>query len=120
MALRRDNCHAALDRIVMHADTLRRVKADSIIRAIRAYSCLTESGRWIERPTQVVFSVVRPAAHTIAASKFPIEALPARAREIARCPGPKRLRRANKSSKRAAANRKSGSKPEILIGGASD
>jgi hypothetical protein len=120
MAQRRDNCQAALDRIVEHADALRRVKADSIIRAIRAYSCLTESGRWVESPTQVVFSVVRPAAHTIAASKVPIAALPAAAREIARRPGPKRLRRANKSSKGTAANRKSGSKPEILIGGAAD
>jgi hypothetical protein len=120
MAQRRDNCQAALDRIVEHADALRRVKADSIIRAIRAYSCLTESGRWIESPTQVVFSVVRPAAHTIAASKVPIAALPAAAREIARRPGPKRLRRTNKSSNGAAANRKSGSKPEILIGGAAD
>jgi hypothetical protein len=120
MARRRDNCQAALDRIVEHAGVLRRVKADSIIRAIRAYSCLAESGRWIERPTQVVFSVVRPASHTMAASKVPIEALPAAVREIARRPGPKRLRRANKSSKSDAASRKSGSKPEILIGGAAD
>ena len=120
MARRRDNCQAALDRIVEHADALRSVKADSIIRAIRAYSCLTESGRWIERPTQVVFSVVRPAAHTMAASKVPMEALPAPAREIARRLGPKRVLPASKSSKSAAANRKSGSKAEILIGGAAD
>lgn len=120
MAQRRDNCQAALDRIVEHADALRRVKADSIIRAIRAYSCLTESGRWIESPTQVVFSVVRPAAHTIAASKVPFEALPAPARAIARPRVPKRLIRDTRSSKTAASDRKSSKKPQILIGGAAD
>jgi hypothetical protein len=121
MALRRDNCHSALDRIVMHADTLRRVKADSIIRAIRAYSCLSESGRWIERPTQVVFSVVKPAGHTIAASKIPFEALPDPAREVLRLQSGKPLRcAARKSSKIAARRLKSGSKSRILIGGAAD
>jgi hypothetical protein len=56
---RRVNLCAALDHIVENAENAS-VTADSVIRAIRAYSRLTPAGQWIEPPAQVVFSVARP------------------------------------------------------------
>ena len=56
---RRVNLCAALDHIVENAENAS-VTADSVIRAIRAYSRLTPKGQWIEPPAQVVFSVARP------------------------------------------------------------
>jgi hypothetical protein len=56
---RRGKLHSALDLIVESAATAK-VTADSVIRAIRAYSCLTPSGQWIEPPAHVIFSVARP------------------------------------------------------------
>jgi hypothetical protein len=46
---RRENILSALDTIVERSAEAR-VTADSVIRAIRAYSCITESGRWVEPP----------------------------------------------------------------------
>lgn len=37
------------------------VTAESVIRAIRAYSCLTDDNRWVEPTSRVEFSVARYA-----------------------------------------------------------
>jgi hypothetical protein len=55
---RRDNFRSALDEIVEKASGAT-VTGDTVIRAIRAYSCLDKEGRWAEPPKQVVFTVVR-------------------------------------------------------------
>lgn len=52
---RRANMRWALDSILEQAPG--HVNADSVIRAIRAYSCLDENNKWSEPPTQVIFSV---------------------------------------------------------------
>ncbi len=49
------NMRSALDFIIEEAETVRPT-ADSIIRAIRAYSCLDENGRWAEHPRRVIIS----------------------------------------------------------------
>jgi hypothetical protein len=66
---RRENILSALDTIVERSAEAR-VTADSIIRA---YSCITESGEWVEPPTRVVFSVVRPAPESAAGAPAPVE-----------------------------------------------
>jgi len=55
---RRENFRSALDQILENAGRAS-VTADSVIRAIRAYSCLDDSGRWTEPPKQVNFTVAR-------------------------------------------------------------
>lgn len=52
---RRANLRWALDAILEHGPG--HVNADSVIRAIRAYSCLDENNKWTEPPTEVIFSV---------------------------------------------------------------
>ncbi|MGA3294899.1 MAG: hypothetical protein ABSE45_13060 [Candidatus Acidiferrales bacterium] len=54
-AARQKNLRSVLDRILENAGTIK-VTSDSIIRAVRAYTCLTDDNQWIEPPTQVVFS----------------------------------------------------------------
>src|SRR6202521_4549265 len=55
---RRQNFRSALDLIIENAASAS-VTADSVIRAIRASSCLDDSGRWTEPPKQVNFTVAR-------------------------------------------------------------
>ena len=69
---RRENILSALDTIVERSAEAS-VTADSVIRAIRAYSCITESGEWVEPPTRVVYSVVRPAPESAAGAPAPVE-----------------------------------------------
>jgi len=52
---RRENVRSALDNIV-HKSATAKVTGDMVIRAIRAYSCLTETGEWIEPAEGVVFA----------------------------------------------------------------
>lgn len=52
---RRANMRWALDSILEQAPG--HVNADSVIRAIRAYSCLDDNNKWAEPPTSVIFSV---------------------------------------------------------------
>lgn len=68
---RRENVLSALDTIVERGAEAP-VTADSVIRAMRAYSCITESGQWVEPPTRVVFSVVRPAPESASAPRPPL------------------------------------------------
>jgi hypothetical protein len=55
---RRANVRRVLDSILEKAPGT--VTADSVIRAIRAYSCLTNDNRWVEPTSRVEFSVAKP------------------------------------------------------------
>jgi len=59
--IRQQNLRSVLDRFLerVHDAT---VSGDSIIRAIRAYSCLTPNNKWIEPPTRVIYSTERRGA----------------------------------------------------------
>jgi len=52
---RRENLHSALDAFVEAVDDVK-FTPDSILRAMRAYSCIDHHGRWTEIPTQVHIS----------------------------------------------------------------
>jgi len=70
---RRENFRSALDRIIENASDAT-VTGDTIIRAIRACSCLDNEGRWAEPPKQVVFTIVKttaPCATTTTATSSP-------------------------------------------------
>ncbi len=56
---RRENIFSALDNIVEKSEDAK-VTGDMVIRAIRAYSCVTPSGQWVEPPARVVFTTERP------------------------------------------------------------
>jgi hypothetical protein len=45
----------ALESIIEQSETCK-VTASAVLRAIRAYSCLTDDGRWVDPPKQVVIS----------------------------------------------------------------
>ncbi len=53
--------HLALGNIIEECSTCK-PSADSIIRAIRAYSCLDDQGRWVEPPRHVIISREAPPA----------------------------------------------------------
>jgi hypothetical protein len=52
---RRERLHSALDAFVESVDDVT-FTGDTILRAMRAYSCIDSYGRWTEIPTQVQFS----------------------------------------------------------------
>ena len=52
---RRERLHSALDAFVESVDDVT-FTGDTILRAMRAYSCIDSHGRWTEVPTQVQFS----------------------------------------------------------------
>jgi hypothetical protein len=52
---RREHLHSALDAFVESVDDVT-FTGDTILRAMRAYSCIDSHGRWTEIPTQVQFS----------------------------------------------------------------
>jgi hypothetical protein len=56
---RRENMRQVLDSIIERRPD--RVTADSVIHAIRAYSCLTEDNRWVEPSSRVEFAVTKTA-----------------------------------------------------------
>ena len=60
---RRENAHAALDSIVEQVDDVQ-VTGDMILRAMRAYSCLTSKGRWINPPKRIIHHLTPKAAPT--------------------------------------------------------
>jgi hypothetical protein len=57
---RRENLHSALDAFVESVDDIKPTP-DSVLRAMRAYSCIDSHGRWTEIPTQVQFSTSNDA-----------------------------------------------------------
>jgi hypothetical protein len=56
--IRRENIFTALDYIVEKSEAAK-VTGDTVIRAIRAYSCINEHGQWAEPPARVVFTTER-------------------------------------------------------------
>jgi hypothetical protein len=72
-ARRAANLRPALELIIERAGFVR-VTGDTVIRAIRAYACLSEDGRWAEPASRVVFSVARPAPHYAPAPPQPVPA----------------------------------------------
>jgi hypothetical protein len=52
---RRENRRYMLDRILESGPG--KVTAQSVIQAIRAYSCLTDDNRWVEPPTRVEYAI---------------------------------------------------------------
>jgi hypothetical protein len=52
---RRGNMRAVLDRLLDRADGAT-VTGDSIIRALRAYTCLADDQHWVEPPARVIYS----------------------------------------------------------------
>ena len=57
---RRERLHSALDAFVESVDDVT-FTGDTILRAMRAYSCIDSHGRWTEIPTQVQFSTASDA-----------------------------------------------------------
>jgi len=55
---RRENLHSGLDAFVEAVDDVK-FTGDTILRAMRAYSCIDRHGRWTEIPTQVNISTFR-------------------------------------------------------------
>src|ERR1700751_4378406 len=55
---RRQNLHSGLDAFVEAVDDVK-FTGDTILRAMRAYSCLDHHGRWTEIPTRVSISTFR-------------------------------------------------------------
>ena len=61
---RRENTRSILERILEQAaGTATRITGQTVINALRAYTCLTDDGRWVEPPSRVVFSTSPPIAH---------------------------------------------------------
>jgi hypothetical protein len=60
---RRERLHSALDAFVESVDDVT-FTGDTILRAMRAYSCIDTHGRWTEIPTQVQFSTSTDAHPT--------------------------------------------------------
>ena len=46
----------ALESIIEQSENCK-VTANSVIRAVRAYCCITDDGRWVEPPKQVIYSL---------------------------------------------------------------
>jgi hypothetical protein len=64
IAQRRENTRSILERILEKAaDGETKTTGQTVINALRAYTCLTDDGRWIDPPSQVVLSTSRPLAH---------------------------------------------------------
>jgi transcription initiation factor TFIIIB Brf1 subunit/transcription initiation factor TFIIB len=57
---RLQNARMALDYLVERVERAP-VTGNTIIRAIRAYSCLSRDGQWTELPKHVIFETRRPA-----------------------------------------------------------
>ncbi len=54
-AARQGNLRSVLDRILEDAERAK-ITGDCIIRAVRAYTCLTDNNKWVEPPTRVIVS----------------------------------------------------------------
>jgi len=67
---RRENLHSVLD-IFLEKARGARMSGDSILRAIRAYSCVDSLGRWVDPPTQMNYSIVQSGAQTGAPAVTP-------------------------------------------------
>ncbi|MBZ5695599.1 MAG: hypothetical protein LAN36_09580 [Acidobacteriia bacterium] len=84
-ALRERNLRFALGHMIQQAMNTKPTP-DSILKAIRAYSCLTLDGRWIEPPAHVVVSsggrVPSPPAIAVAMASVEVNGAAAQATEL--------------------------------------
>lgn len=84
---RRGNMRSALEILIEQAEHAR-LTGQTIINALRAYSCLQDDGRWVEPPTHVIYSVERSvhpdAGRAGAGPTHPIDAYPANSGGIPR------------------------------------
>jgi hypothetical protein len=60
-ARRNENIRTVLDILVEQAETVR-VTGNTILRAMRAYSCLQDDGTWVELPKRIIYQTDRKAA----------------------------------------------------------
>jgi hypothetical protein len=105
---RRDNLRSILEHLLERAEGAR-LTADTVIRALRAYTCLTDTGRWVEPPTHVIFSMTRPGA---APSRVRSEAVAALALEAGlETPAPRTPRPRNRAVARRRVAKASGANP---------
>jgi hypothetical protein len=58
---RNENIRTVLDILVEQAETVR-VTGNTILRAMRAYSCLKDDGTWVEVPKKVIYQTDRKTA----------------------------------------------------------
>jgi hypothetical protein len=61
-ALRKSTLHSVLDSIIEQAETVQ-VTGSTILRAMRAYSCLTKNGDWVDLPKRVAVRRNQQSAH---------------------------------------------------------
>jgi len=60
---RRRNLRSALERVIEYAGhSSTTINGIGIVRAVRAYACLTDTGEWIEPATRVIVSRAEPMA----------------------------------------------------------
>jgi hypothetical protein len=67
---RRENLHSGLDAFVEAVDDVK-FTGDTILRAMRAYSCIDRHGRWTEIPTQVHISTFRDPGPAQSPAPYP-------------------------------------------------
>jgi hypothetical protein len=67
---RRENLHSGLDAFVEAVDDVK-FTGDTILRAMRAYSCIDRHGRWTEIPTRVSISTFRDPGPTPSPAPYP-------------------------------------------------
>src|SRR6202030_2822880 len=67
---RRENLHSGLDAFVEAVDDVK-FTGDTILRAMRAYSCIDRHGRWTEIPTRVSISTFRDPAPASSPAPYP-------------------------------------------------
>ena len=60
LAARRRNLRCVLDHILERATSIH-ITSESIVRAVRAYTCLTDDNKWVEPATHVIVSPGSPA-----------------------------------------------------------
>lgn len=96
---RQGKLRSALEHILERAEEAE-VTADSVIRAVRAYACLSDEGRWVEPASHVVFS---SATRPLAASALHAGAALLTAHNPTR---DKRLRSATRTRPRKSASRR--------------
>lgn len=104
---RQGKVRSALEHILERAEEAE-VTADSVIRAVRAYACLHDDGRWVEPASNVVFSSsLRPLAGStlqVGAAIASGQAVPRRKRLLSAT----RARPRKSAPRRRKSNRQSG------------
>src|SRR5580704_10416767 len=92
---RRENLHSVLD-IFLEKARGANMSGDSILRAIRAYSCVDSLGRWVDPPTQMNYSIAQSVAQAGAPAVTPAPHFIAPAR-----PAAEHVHAANSTSQRS-------------------